>query len=350
MKDSILSRPLRFAMVGVGGYGEKRRASLRAAGGFEMLGGIDINPDALTRAEVQENRSLINYPCLEDLVQDPQVEAVFICTPAHLHVDQAMLAARAGKAIFTEKPLGHDLEECRRLVQYCEANDIAHGHGFTMRFEPQYQHVKRMLEEEKLGRVVGVSAATMSTGGLVFQPSNWRFHPERNPGGPLFQCGIHKLDLLHYLFGAGRWISGWSTAHVTKSETLDSIVLLGEFAGIPTTFHSHYVASYRHSLEIYGTHGTLLVSDNPPRIEFKETDWEGKPEPLMNIADLVEETDAVSEMLRDFSAAVRERRQPQMNGRDGLAAIESIHQAIGVCDNAPGISSVLQPAREMANA
>jgi len=324
-------KKIRYAMIGVGGYGAKRRASLRKAGCFEMVGGIDLSPSIVAEAEAQEEKPLVAYLSIEALVNDPQVEAVFVCTPAHLHVAQATLAARAGKAIFTEKPLGHDLSDCTALVEYCEEHGIPHGHGFTLRYEPHYQYIKSLLDEGKFGRVVGVSIATMSTLGLIYPPDNWRFHPGENPGGPLYQCGIHKLDLLHFLFGRGEWTAGLAHADITPTQTEDSIVLLGQFAGIPVTFQSHYVASYRHAMEIYGTHATLLVSEHPMRLELKETCWKSGPEPLCNIIDCVPATDATSESLCDFAEAVRERRQPEMNGRHGLWAIESLYEALAVC-------------------
>ena len=323
-------KPINYAIVGVGGYGIQRRKKLRQAGCFRMLGGLDITPSALDQAEEEEGHPLRRYENLSELVADPEVEAVVVSTPAHLHVEQAFEAARAGKAIFVEKPLGHNLEECRALVEYCEANEIAHGHGFSSRFDPIFVHAKKMIDDGMLGKLVGVAASQMSTLGLVFPKDNWRFHPERNPGGPLFQCGIHKIDLLRFLIGEGQWLSGVLDRHLTESETEDSLILIGLFGGVPVTFHSHYVASYRHGMEFYGTHGTLLISEYPTRIEFKETDWEGNPEPLQNIIDLVKPVEAERDALRDFARAVRERRQPSINGRDGLRAVELVHQAVEV--------------------
>lgn len=208
-----MNQPVKFGIVGVGGFGRTRRKTLRDAGEFEIVGGVDVREEAFVQADQDESKTLKRYPSVEALVADPQIAAVFVATPAQWHVPQAMIAARAGKAVFVEKPLGHDLAACIELVKYCEKHNVPHGHGFSSRYSPLWQHVRTMLTNGTLGRVVSVSAATMHTGGLAFQGDNWRFRANENPGGPLFQCGIHKIDLLRYLFGDGRWLAGTVNFH-----------------------------------------------------------------------------------------------------------------------------------------
>ena len=130
------SEPIRYGIVGVGGFGAQRRKRLRKAGCFYMVGGVDIREEVFPSAEADEGHPLKRYATIEDLVADPEIEAVFIATPASLHVPQAMIAARAGKAIFCEKPLGPRHDECLALVEYCEQHGIPHGHGFNFRINP----------------------------------------------------------------------------------------------------------------------------------------------------------------------------------------------------------------------
>jgi predicted dehydrogenase len=320
-------QPIRYGIVGVGGFGAQRRDRLRKCGAYEIVGGVDLREEAFVAAEKEEGRPLKRYASVEALVADPAIEAVFIATPANLHVQQAMIAAKAGKAVFCEKPLGHDRSECLSLVEYCETNNIPHGHGFSARFFPMWQEVKRIVDSGTLGRIVSVSAACMHTGGLAFSGNNWRFKAGENPGGPLFQCGIHKLDTLRFLFGNGCWLAGIVNKTVTPSPTDDAYVLLGEFGGIATTFHSHYVASYRHAMEIYGTKGDLFITEFPDKLEHKITDLTSGFEPVHDITLKIPPTDAEGDSLRDFAHAVRERRQPAMSGLEGFKSLELVFQA-----------------------
>ncbi|MCE9613910.1 MAG: Gfo/Idh/MocA family oxidoreductase [Lentisphaerae bacterium] len=326
---------VRYGMVGVGGFGAQRRARLRRCGAFEMVGGVDLRDAAFVQAERDEERPLTRYASVEAMVADARVEAVFIATPAHLHVSQALIAAQAGKAIFTEKPLGPQQQECERLVTFCEQHAVPHGHGFSTRFDPLWQEVKRLLAAGTLGRVVSVSAASMHTGGLATAADNWRFVAGMNPGGPLFQCGIHKIDLLRFLLGEGRWHAGVVNRRITASPTDDAYVLLGEFGGTPTTLHNHYVASYRHALEIYGTRGDFFITEYPVKLEHKVTDLASGFEPVHDLTAGIPPSDAEGDALRDFARAVRERRQPAMNGREGLKSLQLVFDAVAIAVERP---------------
>ncbi len=347
-----MQTPVNYGIVGVGGFGAMRRKWLRQSEAFKIVGGVDIRPEAFDEAERQERTPLRRYASVEALAADPEIEAVFISTPAQFHIEQALIASRAGKAVFVEKPLGHDLAACRELVEYCEKHNIPHGHGFSSRFADMWQYVKTLLDEGKLGQVISISASTMSSAGFYFPPDNWRFRADENPGGPLFQCGVHKLDLLRYLFGEGEWLAGYVNKTVTPTATDDAYVVLGRFGGIPTTFHSNYVASYRHAMEIYGTEGDLFLTEYPMSITYKQTGKNTEGEPLINLMDLIPEADAEGDALRDFAAAVRDRRQPKMNGREGLRAVELILEAVRISTpmQLPGFAkpSRKKAARELA--
>lgn len=335
MNPALPHPRISYAIAGTGGFGSCRRSMLRESGAFEIIGALDPNDDAIARTNQEEGKPVHRYQNMDELCADPSVQAVFICTPAHLHTSQAWQAARAGKAIFTEKPLGHDLEDCRELVEYCEANKIPHGHGFTVPPSPLWMEVKRILESGLLGTLVSVSAASMSTGGFFFPPTNWRFKRAENPGGQLFQCGIHKIDILRRLFGDGKWLAGYVRSDMTPTETDDGYVLLGNFGGVPVTMHSHYVASYRHAMEIYGTEGDLFIAEHPEKLEYKQTDLGGGLEPVHNWTDKIPKNDATGDFLRDFAGAVREKRQPLLSGRDGLKALELVFEAIRISQPIP---------------
>jgi len=132
------------------------------------------------------------------------------------------------------------------------------------------------------------------------------------------------------LFGDGEWHSGIVQRDITESATDDAYVLLGRFGGIPTTFHSHYVACYRHAMEIYGTKGDLFITEFPDKLEHKITDLTSGFEPVHDLTDSIPACDAEADELRDFALAVRERRQPAMNGREGLKSLELVFKAVEI--------------------
>lgn len=324
---------MRCAVVGLGGFGAERRRTLRESGAFEMVGGVELVDAVFERAAQEEGGGFRRYATVSEAAGD--VEAVFICTPAHLHIEQAWDVVREGRAVFVEKPLAHDLEEARRLVEYCEENKIAHGHGFTLRDLPHWQFVRKLVRDGFCGRVVSASATSMHSGGLAHAMDNWRFVPGRNPGGPLFQCGIHKIDLLRWIFGEGSWLAARGRSDLTLSETEDSFVLLGEFGGVPCTLHCHYVTGYHHGLCIYGTEGNLYLTDYPVSLQWQKRSPTSGVETPVDLTVPSPGKSAVSESLREFARAVREHRQPIPNGRDGLVALELVVAAVGLAEGVP---------------
>jgi len=309
----------------VGGFVATRRKNLRECGVFSLVGGIEINDSTFERAAAEEGPDFQRFQTIEEACR--HADAVFICTPAHLHLEQAWVAARAGKAIFVEKPLAHKLEEARQLVEYCERNNLAHGHGLTLRHAPSSRLIKQLLDTGLCGKVVSAAATSMHSGGFAHPPDNWRFDADHNPGGPLFQCGIHKIDLLRWLFGEGEWAAAYTGSDVTGTTTEDSYVLMGRFGAVPCTLHCHYVTAYRHSLEIYGTKGNLYLTEYPARLLWQRRSGTHGVEMLEDLSDQLPTDSSESEALCEFAEAVRERRQPKTNGRDGLAALELVIEA-----------------------
>ena len=151
--------------------------------------------------------------------------------------------------------------------------------------------------------------------------------------------------MLLFLFGEGKWTAGHVHRSVTASPTDDAYILLGTFGGVPTTFHSHYVAAYRHTMEIYGTKGDLFITEHPDKLEYKATDLKSGFEPLYDIREKIPQTNAELESLRDFAAAVHERRQPKMNGREGLQAMELVFEAARISEEIPRPNASRTPNR-----
>lgn len=323
-------KKIRYGIVGIGGFGKKRRDTLRRSGCFEITGGVDIDPKAFPEAERQEKKPIPIYKNVEEMSNAKEIEAVFISTPASLHVEQAMIAARAGKPIFVEKPLGYDLTACRELVSYCEKNNIPHGHGFSQRFSDIYVYVKEKIQSGDLGHVVSVSCASMHSGGLSFDYGNWRFTPKVNPGGPLYHLGVHPMDTLSFLFGCGKWLYGIKENNITNSSIEDGYVLIGVFGQIPCTLHCHYVCSYRHAMEIYGTKGNLFISHFPDKLEFQQIDASSSREITTNLTDDIPKYNMETEYLKDFALSIQEKRQPRVNGQTALKSIELLFNALEV--------------------
>jgi predicted dehydrogenase len=257
-------------------------------------------------------------------VNRDDLDVIFVTTPAHLHVEHAMAAARAGKHVFVEKPLADELHGARELVKFCRDHDRQLGVGFTMRQQPGALLIKRLIESGELGAIVAADVYHMHRGGLTFPTDNWRFRPERNPGGPLLQLGVHDLDLLRWWFGDGEVISAIARNGISGKPTPDGFTVLLRFGDIPATLHAHYVCPSRYGVQIFGSKANVYYTYDPESVMIQRPRG-GDAEPIETLElPKVSEADA----MREFASAIREGKHYRPDGDDGVATLQMLFDAI----------------------
>lgn len=142
------------------------------------------------------------YDDANDLINDPEVDAIYIATPPYAHMEYTILAAKAGKPVYCEKPLGLSYEHSKKMVDVCKELDIPLFAAFYRRALPKFLLVKKLLGEQLIGNVRSVSVLMCQAPKLENQEgSGWRVKPEIAGGGLFHDVGCHVLDLLDWLFG-----------------------------------------------------------------------------------------------------------------------------------------------------
>ena len=134
----------------------------------------------------------------EALLEDPEVDAVYVPLPNHLHVDWSIRALEAGKHVLCEKPLGMDADDAERLAAAGEAHpELKLMEGFMYRFHPQWIDMKRLVDEGAIGQLQQVHSHFSY---FKLDPANIRNQPEVGGGG-LMDIGCYDVSLARYLFG-----------------------------------------------------------------------------------------------------------------------------------------------------
>jgi len=257
MKSGCLS----VGQIGVGGFGEERRRRLRETGLFEVVALCDWDQGALERAAAEENAFVCDS--YGELLGRPGLDAVIICTGAKFHAEQIVLALEQGLPVFVEKPLCATREEMYRIndVQGRVGLPVGVGHidhtGLAIS-----KTIKSLIEAESFGEITAFEMTTAHGGGLRITQDDWRGDPERNPGGMLFQCGVHALHELMFYFGPIEEVSARMRYDVHSTKTADAALCHLLFAsGVVGTLCAYHVTPYRHTLSIFGT-GANLYRDN----------------------------------------------------------------------------------------
>lgn len=209
-----MSSTLRFGICGLGFMGRNHFARVRQHPDAEVVAVCDEDAarrrgdwdDALGNLDLLKTDSrrvsmsgVRGYATPAELVADPHVDAVVIALPTRLHADVTVAALRAGKHVFCEKPMAYQPGECHSMIAAAEEGGRTLMVGQCVRFWPQYELIKRYVDEGGIGRV---RFATFRRLGLppAHSAGNWMLSGELS-GGALLDLHVHDVDFAHYLLG-----------------------------------------------------------------------------------------------------------------------------------------------------
>ena len=320
---------LNVAMVGVGGFGAYRRDRMRETGLFNLISAYDRNAEVLADACAKEGcRAASSY---EELLEMKGIKAVIISTGAKFHTEQAAAAMERGFHVFIEKPLCSTPAELDMLIGMQKTTSVvaAVGHN-DLHGDPKCREVKRMIDDGELGAIACVECATAHSGGLEIRPGDWRGDPARNPGGMLFQCGVHSLHELMFYFGPVRRVF-CSMRYDVRPEvaTADAAQCVLEFeSGLIGTLGAYYVTPVHSMINILGTKRALFLEDRylePGRYEMQNRGC-NVPEPRLPITFGTEQKDPASN-LRSFYKAIMEGGTPYPSLLDGARPVAVVFAA-----------------------
>lgn len=202
------------------------------------------------------------------LIEDPDVNAVYIATPPSSHATFAIMAMHAGKPCYIEKPLAASYNDCIRINRISEQTGVPCFVAYYRRYLPYFQKVKEIIESGTIGNVVNVQVRfSVPPRDLDFQSGKempWRLQPDIAGGGYFYDLAPHQIDLLQNLFGVITRAHGYpaNRAHLYQAEDTLSACFFFE-SGIPGSgswcFVGHESAK-EDCIEVIGENGSLSFS------------------------------------------------------------------------------------------
>lgn len=145
------------------------------------------------------------YTDAQELIDDPDVTAVYIATPPSSHATFAIMAMKAGKPVYIEKPLAASYDDCARINRISEKTGVPCFVAYYRRYLPYFQKVKDIIQSGRLGTIANVQIRfSVPPRDLDYQSTNnkpWRLQPDIAGGGYFYDLAPHQLDLLQHLFG-----------------------------------------------------------------------------------------------------------------------------------------------------
>jgi predicted dehydrogenase len=233
---------------------------LRRLNGSErirLIAAVETNP---LKAELAAGPGFEVVDRLDDVLHDPGIDAVILCTPHTLHASQVLACAEAKKHVFCEKPLALTRADAERSVAACKAAGVVLGVGHERRYEPAIVEVRRLLREGALGTVMHVEA-NFSHDKLANVPKgDWRTSPKDAPAAGMTAMGIHLTDLFVALLGPANEAFAVTTSRVAYPENGDVVSALMKFGSGTTAYlNAILVTPHYLCLTVFGSKAWVEV-------------------------------------------------------------------------------------------
>ena len=261
-------KKLQWGFIGCGDVTEKKSGpAFSEVEGSEVVAVMSRHGQR-TRSYAERHGIKKWYTDAQELIDDPDVNAVYVATPPSSHATFAIMAMRAGKPVYVEKPLAASYEDCARINRVSEETGQPCFVAYYRRYLPYFQKVKEIVDSGQLGKIINVQIRLATPpraedyGEDGQQP--WRLQADVAGGGYFYDMAPHQLDLLQQLFGVITEARGICANRGGFYKVEDSVSACFEFeSGLPGSgswcFVAHESAS-EDRIEIIGDQGMLCFS------------------------------------------------------------------------------------------
>ena len=249
---------MKAAILGLGWWGRTIVETLRSSDRLQVTVGCDPAPGA----GVEATRLGIELAGFDDILADPAVDAVILCTPHTSHAAQIVAVAAAGKHVFCEKPLCLTLADAKAAIAACKHHGVTIGVGHERRFEPAVQDVRAMLAAGRLGTLLQMEGNFSQDKFLTLPADSWRLSPTEAPAGPMTATGIHLLDLAVSFFGPAERVLAQVAqlgSHLVNGDTLAALIRFE--AGGSALLTAILATPFDGRVALYGSKGWAEIRD-----------------------------------------------------------------------------------------
>ena len=305
---------VRVGCVGMGWRSDVLADAIKRSGKLKIV-------SCYTRSGEKRQAFASKYDCrpapsYEALLEDRTIEAVINTTPNNAHLETTRAAAQAGKHVFLDKPIANTIADARGLTQACREAGVILALGYQRRRESHFRWVRRQIEAGVFGKLVNAEANISRDRFGKIDLSSWRYTAEGMPGGVMLQIGIHYTDVLEYLIGPIKAVSGRLAQLVLPGDNPDvaSLVLEHENGALSTLNASYASASEYYAMNIYGKEASAYYDLHHGLRFLKRGTEHATPVGC-------EKNDAIVEELEEFARSVRGDGEPEMNGERSTASL-----------------------------
>jgi predicted dehydrogenase len=323
MSDRSAGGSVKWGVLGCGRVADRRIApAISAADNAQLAAFCSRSLDRATEY-MERHQAELAFDELGEMLDERQVDAVYVATPNAFHAEHVLACLEAGKHVLVDKPMATNSEDAGRMVDAAKRARRSLSVMFQMRHHPANQQLKEMIEEGSLGTLSLLRAHV----GFWFPPAEgWRQDAELSGGGPVMDLAPHAIDLLRFLAGDVVEVQA-TTANVQFRYHVEDLGLAtlrfasGPVGRLDVSYCSH---DYGGRVEAFGSEATALVDGSLQQIgNYRVWYRRGKTDQAAQIVE-GQFADCYVAAIEEFSDAVLQQRQPAITAADGLATVEVI--------------------------
>ena len=318
--------PVRFAIVSPGRWGRKLLDAAKETPRLAFAG--VFSRDAAKAAEIATAYGGRTYASYEALLADPAVEAVVLPTPHFLHHPQTLAALAAGKHVFVEKPIATSVAQAQEMLDASVAARKVLAVGHQGRHTGGARKVKEMIAAGELGDIAAVVIVQGFPHALFRTGDDWRSGATAVPGGQLDELGVHYFEVLQFLFGPAKRVTGFVQRRSPDTPPATANVALYFANGVIANYTTYDASVGMSRMIILGRKGALELN----RLGQDACPWQPLSDPATaRLGGLPAQpikfdgpyliTTALTAELDDFAAAIREGRPPQVGAAESLSTL-----------------------------
>jgi len=355
------AEPIKLGIVGLGRWAKVLIRAVAKSDKLKIVAGYSRTEDK--RRAFQEEFGVAGVPDMKTLLSDPDIRGVVITVPNEQHLPVATEIARAGKHVYTEKPIAATLEDGLEIEALEKTYGVTITVGHSARLLGSIRRIRQAIDAGELGRVAFLEANFSNERALELTPNTWRWYKAKAPGGPLSQLAIHQFDILHYL--GGEIVEASSMASKLSpvgAEVDDQSMTTLRFAdGKLGYVGSCWTSPGVFSVRVFGAKGLMHSEtdfsswDTPSKLHLSSQlyiqrgkDGYGRREDLK-----VPESDMFVAELEMFAESCRSGTANELTARNGNVAVALVNAALRSVDNSGQyvrIGDIIDEARVRAAA
>ncbi len=275
-------------------------------------------------------KNIYDYAAFDRIADNPDIDAVYIALPNSMHAEYTIRAARAGKHVLCEKPMGNSAAECQQMIAACRKANRKLMIAYRCQYEPTSLRAIKLIREGQLGTLMAIE----STFGFNIRPGEWRLSKKMAGGGPMVDIGIYSLQACCYLSGEAptELHASWSVIDQDGrfKEVEENLVWGMQFpSGVLASCSTSYGAGTGNRVRAIGTKGWVHLE---PAFSYEglriKIQIQGQP-----LVDEPADDPAPRQFMREadhFAQCIFQNQEPKTPGEMGLRdqkLIEAIYRA-----------------------